>query len=241
MSEKSLQERFNYWDVPRDGRVSNPLMHPKTAIEEFLLDAAVSAYVVVPRKYWIWLMENGLAHASSKIGFFTALPMTEGNMKGGVVGKVGSAMVFSDVYAHPDKSYPENTLIHFAQMDGEYMRELEHSRCPYFRVNRSEGIGAEIDIPEFNELDFLGAWYKHNTRETQVKSLSMPARYWAAFYLWIVTTRENEYVVNHDPASQLDGHHGLYRGVPVYTDAFLVEGLRDKNSLIYLELEKVSA
>jgi hypothetical protein len=241
MSEKTLQERFNYWDVPRDGRVSNPKHHPKTAVEEFLLDAAVAAYVIVPREHWVWLLENGLAHSNSKAGFFTALPMTEGNMKGGVVGKVGSAMIFSDVYAHPDKSYPKDSPIYYARMDGAYMRELEHSRCPYFLVNRNEGIGAEIDIPEFNELDFLGAWYKHNNRETQAKSLSIPAKMWTAFYQWVATTRSNEYVINHDPASQLDGHHGTYRGVPVYTDAYLVEGLQDRHGRIYIELEKVSA
>ena len=236
MTTKSVQDRFNFKDLPRDGRVMVPARNPKLSVEIFLMEASQAAYVIVQRMHWIWLLENGLAESDSNAGFFVALPMTPAAMRAGIVGKVGSTMVFSDVYATLDDSYDKMTPITFAPHDGLYMQELERSRCPYFLIDHNIGMGIEIEAPEFSADEFMWAW-NNGMDETQVASISIPAKYWNDFYPWVVENQPDSYVVTSDPATQMNGFHGTFRGVPVYTDAFLIKGLRSRNDVIYFELK----
>lgn len=233
---KDIHEMFNFKDLPRDGIRMIPERTGTRAVENFLLYASSSAYVIVPKQHWVWLLNNGLALTDSNAGTFVALPMTPGNMTAGIVGKVGSTMVFSDVYASPEDCYEEYTPISFAPLHGEYMRVYEHSRCPYFLVNKKH-LGIWCSMPQFMPDEFIQAWRDGST-DCKIASICIPANYWIDFYPWVLANHPDDYILNNDPNEQMVGYHGLFRNIPVYTDAFLSYPMQDHDGIIYFELKR---
>lgn len=206
---KTVEDQFNYWDLPRDGQTFFA-KDDYNSLALFLDMASHATYILLPAPYIDlivkWEKETTLIQLA---------PMTPENTAGGFLGTVNSVELFSDVYAKPEFSYVRGAPIIFGQWGGKFSRDLEYHRTPYYR--------AKVDCAKFCVVkaeEWGQSLFKSPSRPEHIL---IPAHHLPDFYNAVSGTEDWE-LRRGDGSNveeQLNGHIGWYRSIPVYTNSYM--------------------
>lgn len=211
---KKIEDRFNFRDLPRDGKTLF-LNDSVESMEAFRLMAPDAAYILVPDTQW-----GLVAKWAAQFHGFQFAEMTPENTAGGYMATYLGTDIFSDIYS-ADK-YPVGAPVLFGQFTGSYVRELESSRCPYYGMKEDRAFTWK---PE--KLDCMGLMVRMVPYHGLVKAISIPCQYLAE-YLADIEKEINEgsdpnmFTFERDPERSMNGYVGTLNTVnmqiEVYTD-----------------------
>lgn len=214
---KTVEDQFNYWDLPRDGQT----FFAKDSFESLALFLDMSShatYVLLPAPY-----VDLLVKWEKETTCIQLAPMVAENVAGGFLGTVNSVEIFSDIYAKPEFSYVRGAPIIFGQWGGKFSRDLEYSRTPYYAAKVDCAKYCVVKGEQWSELLF-----KHASRPEHIL---IPARLVPEFneamdnVVWEMRREP-------DIEKHFNGHLGWYKGIPVYTDSFMHHRMTSDDDLI---------
>lgn len=216
---KTVEEQFNYWDLPRDGQT----FFAKDNLESLALFLDMSSnatYVLVPAPY-VELLVKWAAQTDC----IQLAPMVAENVAGGFFGTVNSVEIFSDIYASPKFSYVRGAPIVFGQWGGAFSRILERERTPYYSA-RENAEGYFVTRSE--------GWDKETlfVSGDRPERILIPQRFYPAFlnamdYASWEVRKESSNIEQH-----FNGHIGWYNSVPVYTDSYMHRRMINEADLV---------
>jgi len=235
---KSVTDKFNYWDLPRDGHTLF-LKDNDWGISEFVHCADEAAYVLVPACYHEMIVRWSLEDSSIQLA-----PMTEENMRGGFFATCNSVELFTDAFAAQDRRYPAGSPCLFGQWGGQFTVELETERTPYYRLRKDarnyahiERDGGTEDIA--NVVKPFSLWGVKGPYK--VECILLPYRFVPDFYanedlMAKFARRATATAANVEKS--FNGYIGDYCGIPVYTDEYLHKALSDNSDPITWMVKK---
>ena len=214
----AVEDIFNHWDLPRDGQT----FFAKDNLESLALFLDMSSnatYVLLPAPYMDLLVKWEKETACIQLA-----PMTPENLEGGFIGTVNSVEIFSDVYADPKRSYVRGAPIIFGQWGGQFSRQLEYQRTPYYRAKYDRTSYFPVTGEQWDEKLF-------NIVHGRPEHILIPARLVPKFNE-AMNSEVWEMRREQDIEKHFNGHLGWYNGIPVYTDSFMHRRMINPNDLI---------
>lgn len=205
---KTVEEQFNYWDLPRDGQTFFA-KDDYDSLALFLDMTANATYILLPAPYIDLIVKW-----EKETNLILLAPMTPENTTGGFLGTVNSVEMFSDIYAKPEFSYVRGAPIIFGQWGGKFSRELEYQRTPYYAAKIDCAKYCVVRGGEWSDLLFKSP--------NRPEHILIPQRFLPDFYNAVTSV---DWELRRGDCSnieqQFNGHIGWYKGIPVYTDNYM--------------------
>uniref|UniRef100_A0AB39CDZ2 Uncharacterized protein n=1 Tax=Pseudomonas phage HRDY3 TaxID=3236930 RepID=A0AB39CDZ2_9VIRU len=231
----SVTDKFNYWDLPRDGRTQF-LYDDEYSLASFLAMAEDAAYILIPGCY-----SEIIAKWATEDAAFQLAPMSLENMQGGFIGTCNSVEMFTDAFAGKDRRYPAGAPCVFGQWGGKFTVELETERSPYYRLRNEPDNGMDQEWREWDRDAFWTAPRYGKGVFMEVVGILLPRRFVPDFYadpeLMARFARRATGTVS-TVEENFNGWLGDYCGIPVYTDDYLHRAMVDNSDPIVWKVKQ---